>query len=166
MVVMGRVGGAYGVRGIVRVTPLSEDPQALVQHPRWWLQVREGTPWRAHRVSGARAHGAVLVATLDGVASREDAERLRGALVGVPRGELPALHEDELYWADLEGFDVVNADGAALGKVVGLMDNGAHAIVRVQAAGAAERLIPWVPAHVTRVDVAARRIDVDWPADA
>jgi 16S rRNA processing protein RimM len=166
MVVMGRVGGAYGVRGMVRVMPLSEDPESLVQHPRWWLRARDDAPWQAHAVTGARMHGAVLIATLDGVASREDAERLRGALVGVPRSELPDLAENELYWADLEGLDVVNADGVALGKVVGLIDNGAHAILRVQGGDAAERLIPWVPAHVTRVDVAGRRIDVDWPADA
>jgi 16S rRNA processing protein RimM len=111
-------------------------------------------------------HGAALVATLEGVGSREDAERLRGALIGVPRSELPVLRKDELYWSDLEGLDVVNAEGVALGKVIGLMDNGAHAILRVQAPGTAERLIPWVPAHVTRVDVAAHRIDVDWPAEA
>jgi 16S rRNA processing protein RimM len=166
MVVMGRVAGAYGVRGTVRVTPLSQDPQALTQHAQWWLRARDDAPWQAHRVSGARTHGAALIATLDGVATREDAERLRGALVGVPRSELPALAAHELYWADLEGLDVVNAEGVALGKVVGLMDNGAHPILRVRDAGAAERLIPWVPAHVTRVDVAARRIDVDWPVDA
>ena len=166
MVVMGRVGGAYGERGMVRVTPLSDDPQALVGYPRWWLRVRDDAPWRAHRVSGARAHGGALIATLEGVASREDAERLRGALVGLPRGELPDLAQDELYWADLEGFEVVNGEGVVLGTVAGLMDNGAHPILRVQAPGAPERLIPWVPAHVTAVDVAARRIDVDWPADA
>ena len=166
MVVMGRVGGAYGVRGMVRVTPLSDDPQALVRYPQWWLRARDDGPWRAHRVSGARSHGAVLIATLDDVPTREDAERLRGALVGIPRSELPGLADDELYWTDLEGLEVVNAEGAALGIVVGLLDNGAHPILRVQAPDAPERLIPWVPAHVMQVDIEARRIEVDWPADA
>ena len=168
MVVMGRIGGAYGVRGMVRVVPLSEDPLALTQQAQWWLQVRPEGEWQARNASGARAHGNALVATLEGVHNREDAEALRGAMVGVPRAVLPALKQDEIYWADLEGLGVVNRDGVALGRVVGLMDNGAHPILRVRAleSGVAERLIPWVPAHVDRVDVAAGRIEVDWPADA
>jgi 16S rRNA processing protein RimM len=54
-----------------------------------------------------------------------------------------------------------------LGAVAEVIDNGAHPILRVRPADGApgERLIPWVPAFVDAVDVAARRIDVDWPAD-
>jgi len=165
MVVMGRIGGAYGVHGMVRVVPLSEDPLALASQPQWWLQVGREGEWRPRRVNEARAHGNALVASLEGVASREEAEGLRGAMVGVPRAALPPLQAGEIYWADLEGLGVVNREGVALGRVVELMDNGAHPILRVRADEGDERLIPWVPAHVDRVDVAAGRIDVDWPAD-
>jgi 16S rRNA processing protein RimM len=169
---MGRIGGAYGVRGQVRVVPVSQDPLALAEHARWWVRRRESEPWRARQASGAKAHGGALIAMLEGVANREDAERLRGAEVGIARDDLPALAEGEIYWADLQGLAVVNRDGVVLGRVTGLMDNGAHPILRVQpdaqppAAGpAGERLIPWVPAHVERVDLAGRTIEVDWPAD-
>jgi len=163
---MGRIGGAYGVRGMVRIVPLSEDPLALVDQPQWWIQARADGEWQLRGVTGARAHGNALVATLAGVVSREDAERLRGAMVGVPRAALPALREGEMYWADLEGLCVVNRDGLELGRVVELMDNGAHPILRVRGGEGEERLIPCVPAHVDGIDVAAGRIDVDWPADA
>ena len=103
---------------------------------------------------------------LEGVAERESAERLRGAAIGLPRAVLPVLSANEFYWSDLEGLAVVNREGVTLGRVTGLIDNGAHPILRVQEEGAAERLIPWVPVHVERVDVAAGRIEVDWPADA
>ena len=165
IVVMGRVGGAYGVRGMVRIVPLSEDPLALVDQRQWWIQPRVGGDWQPRAASGARAHGNALVVSLDGVASREDAERLRGAMVGVPRAALPALRTDEMYWADLEGLGVVNREGIELGRVAGLMDNGAHAILRVRPNAGPERLIPWVAAHIDGIDVAAGRIDVDWPAD-
>ncbi|HSV18687.1 MAG TPA: ribosome maturation factor RimM [Casimicrobiaceae bacterium] len=166
---MGRIGGAYGVRGQVRVVPVSEDPLALGRHARWWVRRRDNEPWQPCQASGVKAHGGALVATLAGVANREDAERLRGAQVGIARDDLPALAEGEIYWTDLQGLVVINRDGVVLGHVTGMMDNGAHAIVRVQpdaAEGArAERLIPWVPAHVERVDLAGRTIQVDWPAD-
>ena len=65
------------------------------------------------------------------------------------------------------GLAVVNREGVVLGAVAEVIDNGAHPILRVRPADGApgERLIPWVPAFVDAVDVAARRIDVDWPAD-
>jgi 16S rRNA processing protein RimM len=165
IVVMGRVGGAYGVRGMVRIVPLSEDPLALLDQAQWWIQPRDGGEWQQRGATGARAHGNALVASLQGVATREDAERLRGAMVGVPRAALPALQSDEMYWADLEGLGVVNREGIELGRVAGLMDNGAHAILRVRPKDGPERLIPWVAAHVDGIDVAAGRIDVDWPSE-
>src|SRR5437868_10772280 len=100
---MGRVGAAYGVRGMVRVEPLSQDPLALIRHPVWRVR-RRGGEWYDQRVNGARAHGAALIAALEGVVTREDAAALRGAEVGIDRAELPALAADELYWADLEGL--------------------------------------------------------------
>ena len=162
---MGRVSAPYGVRGMVRVQPWSEDPFALVQHTAWWLRQRQGSQWEPRRVMQVKAHGAALVAALERIATRDDAEALRGAEVGIAREDLPDLAADELYWADLEGLAVVNRDGVRLGEVAGVMDNGAHAILRVRDGMGNERLIPWVPAYVEAVDTTARRIDVDWQAD-
>ena len=78
---------------------------------------------------------------------------------------------DEFYWADLIGLEVVNRDGVVLGEVVGLIDTGPHSVLRVAPAGAGEgaaaeeRLIPFVSAYVDTVDLAARRIVVDWGLD-
>jgi 16S rRNA processing protein RimM len=163
---MGWVRGAYGVHGMLHVQPVSEDPLALTRHPVWCLRAGPDGDWRRHAVGEVRAHGAALVAALDGIATREQAGALRGAEVGVARSALPALAPGQWYWADLEGLAVVNRDGVDLGKVVGLLDNGAHAVLRVRHdAVPGERLVPWVPAHVVEVDLPARRIEVDWPAD-
>ncbi len=165
IVVMGRIAAAYGVHGMVHVQPLSEDPLALVDHPVWWLRPRDGGGWRECPVESARPHGGALVATLRGVATREAAAALRGTSIGIARSALPALAQDELYWSDLAGYTVVNRAAAVLGKVVAVMDNGAHAILQVGDQDAAERLIPWVPQYVLDVDRDQRRIAVDWPAD-
>jgi 16S rRNA processing protein RimM len=161
---MGRVAAPHGVRGAVRVRPESADPATLSAYRQWWLRSKGGA-WTRYRVRDVREHSGMLVAQLAEVESREQAALLRGAEVGVPRAELPPPGQDEYYQADLIGMTVVNREGATLGAVVGFVDSGAHPIVRVAGAAGVERLIPWVPPYVIGVDVAARRIDVDWPLD-
>jgi 16S rRNA processing protein RimM len=162
---MGRIAGAYGVRGWVRVDPHSEDRHALLAQGTWWLQAHEGAAWRRVVVREARAHGGGLVASVDGIDSREAAAALRGAQVGVTRAALPPLASGELYWADLEGLAVRNRDDVLLGHIAGLLDTGAHPVLRIRPPAGPERLIPWVPAYIDEADMDARVVRVDWPAD-
>ena len=67
--------------------------------------------WRELHKVAARMHSGVLLATLEGVATREDALALRGCEVGVPRAALPLARKDEIYWVDLVGLEVVNREG-------------------------------------------------------
>jgi 16S rRNA processing protein RimM len=91
---------------------------------------------------------------------------MRGARIFVPRSSFPSAASDEFYWVDLIGLQVVNREGRPLGEVLGLIDNGAHSVLRVAPpAAGAERLIPFVAAYIDRVDLAARRIEVDWGLD-
>lgn len=162
---MGRIAAPHGVQGAVKVRPGSADPASLLDHRTWWLRsLPEGT-WSPRRVLAARAHGAMMVAELDGIATRDAASALRGVEVGVPRESLPPLAAGEHYQSDLIGMMVVNREGIALGRVAGFVESGAHPIVRIAADGGIERLIPWVASHIDGIDVAARRIDVDWPAE-
>jgi 16S rRNA processing protein RimM len=160
---MGRLAGPFGVRGWVRVVPYTEDAATLLDHRRWLLREREG--WAEHEVQEARMHAGAIIAKVAGVPTREDALARKGCDVGVPRESLPPPAEGEAYWADLDGLDVVNRAGVALGTVVELRDNGAHGLLRVRDGDGRERLIPYVPAIVDSVDFDARRIVVDWDAD-
>ena len=110
---MGRVAAPHGVRGAFKVQPLSEDPESLLAFPRWWLRLRDADAWRLYKVTSSRAHSGAIVAELDGVLTRDAAGGLRGASIGVPHDELPALAEDEHYQADLVGMPERNRDEAA-----------------------------------------------------
>ena len=118
-------------------------------------------------IARVRDHGDGLVALAKGIADRNAAEALRGARVFVSRSQFPEAATDEFYWADLIGCTVVDRQGVELGVVIGLFDTGPHSVLRIQPAAtdAPERLIPFVSAYVDSVDVAARRIGVDWGAD-
>lgn len=123
---------------------------------------------RLFAVDSARRHSGAVVARLQGVAERDAAQALKGAEVLVSRADFPPLPDGEYYWVDLVGCAVVNLAGESLGVVAEVDDHGAHAILRVRPQGgaeAAERLIPFVPAYITTVDIGARRILVDWGLD-
>ena len=95
---------------------------------------------------------------------RTAAEAVDGFYVAVPREALPKPDKDEYYWADLIGLEVWNTQDVRLGTVSGLLSTGAHDVLQVQD-GEVERLIPFVASYVTDVDVAVRRIRVEWEAD-
>jgi 16S rRNA processing protein RimM len=167
---MGRVIGPYGVRGWIRVKPFSESPEALVDYPRWWLM--HGDTGSPRRVVDARMHGGVPIAHLEGVETREQAAALTGTDVAICRDELPEIADDEVYWSDLPGCEVVNRKGERLGSVVEVQGMAAHPVLRVVEAAvegmeraAAEHLIPMVPAYVLSIDLESKRIEVDWERD-
>src|SRR4029079_4313617 len=155
IVVLGEVLGAYGVRGSLKVRPFTELPDTLLGHATWWLKAMRGSDWRAYQAVGGKLVWGALLVTLMGIESREAALAMKGALVGVQRNSLPAAGEDEYYWNDLTGFAVRNRAGVLLGEVSGLTEHGAHPLLRVappSGVPGAERLIPFVPAIVDRVD--------------
>jgi 16S rRNA processing protein RimM len=154
---MGRVAGAYGVRGWLKVAPQGGAQHTLPECGEWWIG------GKTYFVEGAKAHAGAVVAKLAGIDTREQALALRGEPVAVAREALPQPEEGRYYLADLVGLAVVNERGAALGVVRRLFSNGAHDVMEV--AGEKTRLLPWVPAVVKRVDIAGGRIDVEWGAD-
>jgi len=172
LVQVGYVSGAFGIVGGLRVTPFSVDADALLSVKTWWL---DKPALRSVSVRTAKMHGGDVVATLVGMRDRNDAEALKGAGVHVSRSEFPKLEEDEYYWSDLIGLDVVNLQGEALGKVTDMMHNGAQSILRIAPvasdnAGApdakvSERLVPFVEQFVKNVDLGAKMITLDWGLD-
>jgi 16S rRNA processing protein RimM len=163
---MGRIVAPYGVKGWVRVMPMTAERDTLLAHDRWWLRPYRGTgPWREHVLESGKAHGAALLVQLSGLADREAAALLNGAEVGVLRSTLPAPAENEYYLADLVGLDVFNRQGERLGQVAAVEEFGAHPVLRVADATGVSRRIPMVDAYVDAIDPEARRIDVDWQLD-
>jgi len=159
---MGRVLAPYGVKGWIKVAPFTAAPDALTGFDRWWVGGPDG--WEEAEVAEAARHGANVVARLAGCGDRDQAAKLRGREVALRREALPPAQKDEYYWADLVGLEVVNTQRASLGKVTALFSNGAHDVMRI-GAGKGERLVPFVPAVVRKVDLAAGRIEVEWGSD-
>ena len=166
-IVLGKIVGAYGVQGWVRVHPFADDPSSWGRMPTWRLG-REGEPpetWREVAPLRSKLQSDGLLVQLEGVTDRTAAEALKGSLVGAAREALPATGKDEYYWADLIGLDVINSRDERLGAVKELIESAASDVLVVVADDGTERLLPFVSAVVIDVDVAAKRIRVEWEAD-
>ncbi|WP_421954631.1 ribosome maturation factor RimM [Polaromonas sp.] len=179
---VGRILDAWGVKGWLKVLPHSTDPEALFAAKSWFLQAPDAK-FRPgfHAFSGtvaisieeAKTHSDSVVAKVQGLDDRTAAEALRGARIFLSRSSFPAASKDEYYWVDLIGLDVVNREGVALGCVRDLMATGPHSVLCVEytatqedgTQAAAERMIPFVSVYVDAVDIAGKRITVDWQPD-
>lgn len=161
-VVLGRIVGAFGVRGWVKVFSYT-DPREAVLNYEGWLLGRNGN-WEAATVAEGQRHGKSVIARLDGVDDRDKAEALRGIEIGVARDELPKAGDDQFYWSDLQGLKVVHRDGTELGTIDHLLETGAHDVMVVK--GEKETLIPFVMHDVVLdVDLSGRQVTVDWEWD-
>jgi 16S rRNA processing protein RimM len=123
---VGRIVGAWGVKGGIKVQPFSSAPLALFSSKRWFVEPSEAKPGhiapRLLRVVQAREQGDSVVATVHDLEDRDAAEQLAGARVFIARSSFPTPKDDEFYWVDLIGLAVANREGVALGAVVGLVD--------------------------------------------
>jgi 16S rRNA processing protein RimM len=158
---MGRIVAPYAVKGWVKLQTFTEYLDSLLDY-RVWRVGKDGN-WRDYRLLDGKVHGQTLLASLEGVNDRNASEALQGMDVAVLREEMPEADEDEYYWDELIGLDVLNIQGEALGRVVGLLETGANDVLQVQ--GERLRLIPFVEAYIQSVDVATGKIVVDWGLD-
>lgn len=171
LIVVARIVGAYGIKGWVKLALESTPSNSVLLHTRnWWLKA-PGADCVPIGLVQARSQGSSLVAQLDGLTDRDQAEALRSQSVLVARSEFPPTLENEFYWIDLIGCAVENSVGLPLGEVEDLVDHGAHSIlvVRPTASSACvepqQILIPFVEQFLLSVDLQGRKIRVDWQSD-
>jgi 16S rRNA processing protein RimM len=156
-----RIGAAHGVRGAVKLWTFTEDPLAVKDYGP--LMTKDGArQFELAQVREAKDH---LVVTLKGIATRDDAERLNGIELYVPRDRLPETDDDEYYHADLIGLAAVNAADEPLGRVIAIHNFGAGDIIEIAPAKGATMLLPFTNAVVPTVDVAGGRVVIELPQE-
>ena len=156
-----RIGAAHGVRGKVRLWTFTEDPLAVLHYGP--LVTKDGA--RSFEVTQAREAKTHLVATLKGIASREDAERLNGVELFIARDKLPATDQDEYYHADLIGLSAVTSANEPIGRVIAIHNFGAGDIIEIAPQEGATMLLPFTNAVVPKVDLKAGRVVIELPGE-
>lgn len=157
---VGAIGGSYGVRGEIRLksfcavaedietySPLTSEDGATAFHLALIRPIKNG-----------------FVARITQVATKEEADALKGVQLFADRTQLPSLPDDEYYHSDLIGLTVMDTGGTVLGQVKNVLDHGAGDLLDIQRPGSSETvLLPFTMAAVPTVDLASGRIIADPP---
>ena len=162
-ILVGRVSGAFGIKGELRLAAFTEEPLALLRYRR--LLREDGR--LVLTLTGGRAVKSDVIARAAEVESREQAEALRGVRLYVPRSALPPPEdEDEFYLADLVGLAAVSPEGERLGRVAAVLNHGAGDILEIDpGAGRPTLLYPFTREVVPAVDVTGGRLTLIPPPE-
>ena len=160
-ILVGKVGAAFGTRGWARINSFTRPAANLFNYQSLWLEKAERSAplvileWAPHQSS--------FIARLSGVDCREQASALRNVSILVSRDQFQEPDPGEYYWTDLVGCVVLDDHDSEIGRVVEILETGAHDVMRV--VGSHQHLIPFVRGvYVLQVDVIEKRIRVRWEA--
>lgn len=160
LICVGAIGGAFGVRGEVRLKSFTAEPEAIADYAP--LCTEDGSRSFDVNLTGSIKNG--FAARLSGVLTKEQADGLRGTRLYAPRDRLPALPDDEFYHADLIGLAVFDTGGTQIGTVQAVLDNGASDLLELRVPGQSTTvLLPFTRAVVPTVDLEGGRIVADPP---
>ena len=160
LICVGSIAGAYGVRGDVRLKSYCAQPEAIAAYAP--LSTEDGS--RTFEVTLGQWIKGGFTARLSGVATKEDADALKGLALYAPRDRLPSLPDDEFYYNDLIGVEVYDTGGQLLGQVKAVHNHGADDLLEIHAPGASDTvLLPFTKMAVPTVDLKARRLIADPP---
>lgn len=160
---LGRIGGPYGIKGWVHVQSFTSPPEKLLQYREWNLASAHAAAV-LHKVAEGRAQGNGVVARLEGFEDRDRAALLHGAVIWVARSALPKLRQREFYQADLIGLSVTNLEDVTLGVVTHFVETPGGDVMVIRNAEGQEHWVPATKTYLSKVDLTAGKVVVDWPA--
>ncbi|MDR3353583.1 MAG: ribosome maturation factor RimM [Synergistaceae bacterium] len=162
---IGKIVGAHGVRGTLRIHPLTDYPERFLGMRTLYIE-KQGKPHRELEVTGIAAHEGKgqFLASVSGISDRESAEAFSGYVVTVAPDERVELPEGE-YWIDsLIGLDVIDAEsGGKLGEIEDVMPTGGNDVYQVRAQDGSVKMIPAVADVVKEIDLDAGVVKVSLP---
>jgi 16S rRNA processing protein RimM len=162
-VLLGEICGAHGIRGAVLVRTFTAEPRSIAAYGT--LEDEAGR--RRFTLAVERITPKGVIARIEGVGDRTEAERLRGLKLYVGREHLPPAAPGDFYRVDLIGLTAVDERGAAIGVVVGVENYGAGDLLEIRLAGSrTSEFLPLAEAFVKRVELEAGRIVLSMPVES
>lgn len=158
-VAVGYVEKAHGIKGELKIQPLTDHPSRFGVLRSVQVEMRDGQT-RVHEIEGAQVRSRCVILKLAGVDSRDAAAALRGAYINIPREDVLPLEDGDFYYFEVIGFEVATVEGQRLGIIEEVMDLPANAVLKVNE-GDKEYLIPVIPEVIDTVDREGERIIIN-----
>jgi 16S rRNA processing protein RimM len=159
-ILIGKVASAHGIKGDVKVLCYADDAALLFSDAGVYID--ETTPKRVVLSPKSEPKANLFIATIEGVNDRNAAERIGGTPLYIERDELPEAEDGQIYHSDLEGMDVVSAEGKAMGKVLRVQNFGAGDLLEIQ--GKKESYyLPFAAPYLVSVDTGTRVVTMNEP---
>lgn len=163
-----RIGATYKLDGQLNLYPLASSIETLLGYGSWYIQMpslKEGSKdWQILKDENVyrRAHKTYIkIANVD---DANIAKKYVNALIGVPKSALPKLDDNETYFADIIGCEVLNQENKSFGKVIDIIETGSNEVL-VCSNGDDEYLIPYVQDYIVDENIESKKIIVDWEFD-
>ncbi|WP_051908402.1 ribosome maturation factor RimM [Candidatus Odyssella acanthamoebae] len=156
-VCLAEITSPHGIRGAVKVKTFTEYSEDVFDYPT--LRDQAGHLYKLNLF--APKHNDLLVVTIDGVSSRDDAESLRGTKLYVDRSELPETDDNEFYYEDLVGLNVIDQSGEDIGTVLAVQNYGAGDFFDIKTPESEIYTLPFTQEAVPQVDIKAKKIIIN-----
>jgi len=169
-ILLGEISGVSGLKGWVKVFSHTSPRLQITEYKQWFLQKKGTDQWQTVKLTGGKVQGKNIIASLEGVQYRDQAEALIGSTIAVSSDQLEKLSEGEYYWKDLIGLNVENTEGVKLGKIDWLFNTGSNDVITVigkdEDGEKKEHLIPYIiDDYVTSVSLDDSLMVVNWDPD-
>jgi 16S rRNA processing protein RimM len=161
--VIGKIIGAHGVRGELKVYPLTDHVRRFDSLSECMLLSRDEKMLRMVKVKNVRFLADTVLLTIDDVSDRDEAQKMNGLYLAVLREAAAPLPAGRYYITDMIGCTVKDAEHGVLGTLADVLQTGANDVLIVNRSGKSDLLIPYLNAVVTEVDVVAKQIFVVLP---
>ncbi len=160
---VGEITGVFGIKGWVKVYSLTEPRENILNYSPWIL--KKGSETKQVKLTNGKRQGKSVVASIEGIADRNEAESFCGWEILIEKDQLPVTEDGVYYWADLVGLQVQTEQGENLGVVDYLIETGANDVLVVKD-DKNERLIPFINEQVIKqIDLNDKLMVVDWDPD-
>lgn len=157
-IIIGKIVAPHGVRGDIRIMPLTEKPDLFLDLD--YLLLEGG---KKLTVKSARFHKRMVLVTTKEITTMNDAELLRDKYIYIKAEDLPELEEDEFYVADLVGIPVYDLEGKQIGKFKDSLSTGSNDVYVIAVPGAKDILVPAMKEYFKEINLAEKRIVVQLP---
>ncbi len=165
-ILLGKISGVHGIKGWVKVFSHTSPRVKITEYSQWYMKSSKDQSWVSRKLIEGKEQGKNIIAQLDGIQYRDEAEALVGTEIAIHKDQLEVLAEGEYFWRDLIGLSVETTLGEKLGQIDWLFNTGSNDVIVVkdtESAELKEHLLPFIYDDVIKtVDIDKSLMVVDW----